>query len=118
MKMNEKIIKLSALSALLLTPTVAFAQPGPFPGTLVDVITDIVCETVFPILWIIAVAFVIIMFVIAGFKFLTAQGEASKVAEGRQAVVWGLVGAAVIILAWSVIFIVGTELGVGGGAIC
>jgi len=89
-------------------PNIILAAPGIFAGNLTDVANSII--TLFlNILWIIASAFVIVMFVIAGFKFLTAQGNPQQVAEARLAVIWGLVGAAVIVLAWSIVTIVSRQ---------
>ena len=99
------------LGVLLATPLVAFAQPGQYPGDLIGVANYII-SVFLSLLWIIAAAFVVIMFVIAGFKFLTAQGEQSKVAEARQAVIWGLVGVVVIVLAWSVVAFISRQFGV------
>ena len=110
-KINKKLITLLALSALLL-PVLALAQP---PGSLSISFVDLVSEIVFVILnvlWIIAVAFTIVMFVLAGFKFITAQGDMEKVKEARNAVVWGTVGIAVIVLAWSIIGAIRLQIGV------
>ena len=112
--MNKKLIIIYALVISLVPVSILNAAgytsppiPGPFSGDVNSIII-----TLFNIFWPIAAAFVVIMFVIAGFKFLTAQGEASKVNEARQAVIWGVVGVAVILLAWSIISIVSTQLGV------
>ncbi len=109
--MNKKLVILSVLAALLVFPFVSLAQPGVFGGSILLLVLGLV-QTALTILWIVAAAFVVIMFVTAGFKFLTAQGDPTKLADARHAVVWGLVGAAVIVLAWSVIAVVRIQIGV------
>ena len=109
--MNKKIISASGVIALLALPALAFAVPAQLGGNiygLTGTLTDIVAN----VLWTVAVTFVIVMFVIAGFKFMTAQGDPGKVGEARNAVIWGTAGTAVIILAWSLLAIVKNQLGV------
>ena|SRR3989344_1915168 len=108
--MNRKITYILLFASILL-PGFVLAAPGLFTGNLTD-LADNIATLIKNILWTIAIVFVIVMFVIAGFKFLTAQGNSQQVAEARNAVIWGLVGVVVIILAWSVVTIVSTQLGV------
>ena len=110
-KMNKKLVIAYGVTILLASPLLVFAVPGVYGGTLSDLVGT-VSGLVEGILWTIAVTFVIIMFVLAGFKFLTAQGDPSKLGEARLAVIWGLAGAAVIALAWSIVSIVKNQVGV------
>ncbi len=115
---NKKIFYLFGIVLFLTLPLLSLAQqPQPtinnLPnGLTFDKLIEDIKDNVLNILWIIAMAFVIIMFVLAGFKFLTAQGDPGKVAEARQSVIWGIAGAVVIVLAWSIIAIVKTQLNV------
>lgn len=98
----------------MLLPGIVFGQQSIlFPGappvsantnlyTLAVGVASIILNAV----WVVAVAFVIVMFVISGFKYLTAQGETGKVKEANQAIVWAVVGIIVIILAFSMISII------------
>lgn len=108
-----KLIRFPFFAVLLLLPVFVLAQvpPGSLSISLVALVSNIVI-IILNILWIVATAFTIIMFVLAGFKFITAQGEMEKVKEARNAVVWGVVGAAVIVLAWSIIEVVRVQIGV------
>lgn len=63
-------------------------------------------NNVFKFVWPIVVAVIIISFIIAGFKFLSAQGNPQQLAEARTALIWGIAGVVVIILAYSIISIV------------
>jgi len=104
--MNKKIVSSAAL-ALLALPIAVFAfNPGPPPNTVPGLTINTVIDAIFSILWPVAVAFFIIMFVYAGFLFATAQGEPEGVAKARRAVIWGAVGVVVALLAWSIVFIV------------
>jgi len=109
--MNKKIANFSVLATLLITPFAAFAQPGVLNIPLTTLVADI-AVVIFNILWTVAVAFVTVMFVIAGFKFATAQGNIEKVKEARNAVIWGLVGTLVVVLAWSMVSVIRFQVGV------
>ena len=109
--MSKKLAIVVTLTVLLSFPVTSFAQPGSLNIPLTVVASNI-AGIILEILWSVAVAFIIVMFILAGFKFLTAQGDLSKVAEARQAVIWGLVGVAVVILAWSVILVIRNQIGV------
>ena len=115
--MNKKFA-LGALTVLLLMPVIGLAQIT-FPSTpslssgvnlfnLIVTITTIVLNAV----WMIAVTFVIVMFVISGFQFLTAQGDPGKVGEARNAIIWGTGGVVVIILSYSILVIMRLTLGI------
>src|SRR3989344_4231850 len=101
--MNKKFVLL-ALSGLLSLPVFVFAQnpilfPGPPPltgGVNIYQLIVVVAGMILNALWIIAVAYTIIMFVVAGFKFLNSQGDPNKVNEARDAVIWAVGGIIVI----------------------
>ena len=110
--MNKKLITLSALTTLLVLPVVILAAPPGEINVPLPVLIEGLVATILNILWSVCIVVIIIMFVIAGFKFLTAQGDPGKVAEARQSVIWGLAGATVVVLAWSIIAVVRLQLGV------
>jgi hypothetical protein len=114
--MNKKLIAATALTVLLALPlfTLAF-NAGAIPTNANNNfnISDLL-DTVFSIFWPVVVAVVIILFVVAGFLFLTAQGDPGKVAQARQAVIWGVVGVAVILLGFAIVAIVRNQLNAGG----
>jgi len=56
-------------------------------------------------------AIVVVLFVVAGILFLTAQGAPEKLATARSAFLWGVVGVAVGIIAYSIVLIVAGVLG-------
>jgi hypothetical protein len=63
-------------------------------------------------MWIIFGGIAVIAFVVSGILFLTAGGAPEKVATARNAAIWGIAGVVVGILAYSILAIVGTALGV------
>lgn len=104
--MNKKI-SFAVSAALLMLPVAALAFNAgavPEPNTGLDV--NALINIVLGIFWPIAVAFFVIMFILASFMFFTARGDAEKVAEARQFVIWGIVGVAVAFLAFSIPFII------------
>ena len=112
--MNKKLIAATALTMLLASPAMILAfddgglpnqVPGLDIGTLIDVL--------FGIVWPVVVAFAIIAFIVAAFLFMTAQGDATKIAQGRSAVIWGVVGVVVALLAFSIPAIVRQTLNQG-----
>ncbi|MBX4200789.1 hypothetical protein KW786_01530 [Candidatus Parcubacteria bacterium] len=111
----KKSIVLSFITALLAMPAVTLAYvfipdapPNNVPINILGVLAG-----VFNLVWPITVAVIIIMFIYAGFQFLTAQGDPSKIAAARQSVIWGAAGVAVILLAFSMITII--RITIGGG---
>lgn len=112
--MNKKLIA-SAVSAMVLAlPSMMLAfNPGGIPNAVPGLSINTLVDVVFSIIWPVVVAFVIIVFIISAFIFLTAQGDPAKVAQGRLAVIWGVVGVVVALLAWSIPFIVRNTLGQG-----
>lgn len=108
--MNKKSILIIGL--FLALPLVAFAQP---PDTITQPISVVIFNLLIiaqNILWMVAVTFTIIMFVRAGFQYMSAKGDPTMVKEAHQSVIWGSVGAAVIVLAWSIIVVIRLQLGV------
>lgn len=61
-------------------------------------------------IWIFFVGIAVVMFVVSGILFLTAQGDPAKLQIARSSVYWGLAGIVVAIVAYSIITIVGNLL--------
>ena len=112
MKMNKKIIALVSSVSLIALPLVAMADinPGPAPDQQNISVTQIV-NLVLNFIWPLFVGFAVIMFLIAGFVFLTSQGDPAKVQVARQAVLWGVVGVVIGVIAFSIPFIIRSTLG-------
>ncbi len=114
--MSKKTVVQFVLVLLSTYPVITLAQvvlpsiPGEYGGTIGGIV-DVAADVILTAVWTIAVTFVVIMFVLAGFKYLTAQGDPTKVSEAHRAVIWGLAGTAVIVLSWSVISAVRLQFG-------
>ena len=62
------------------------------------------------IMWKIAAVVALVCFVLAGIMFMTAQGQPDKIETAKKAVIWGVVGIIVAIIAYSIINIIGNSL--------
>ena len=51
----------------------------------------------------IALAIAVIFIIIAGFKWMTAGGEEDKISEARKYLLYGAIGIAIIVLAWTIV---------------
>jgi len=112
--MNRKLITLSNVAILLVLPVAALAfNPGGVPNAAPNLTINQLVDVVFSILWPIVVAFAIIMFILAAFLFMTAQGDPVKLQQARSAVIWGVVGVAVALLAFSIPFVIRNTIGQG-----
>jgi hypothetical protein len=105
----------ASVLSLALMPICAAAQttfnirfPNPFRGgtTLYDFIRVVVTDIVLPIGGLISVIYIIL----AGFKFVTAQGDEKKIGEARQALLYGSIGAAIILGAWVIVQVIQTTI--------
>lgn len=110
--MYKKIFSIISSGALLLLPVTVFGAPfdaGTRPGANINadqqwlngIITALISS-----IWMLFVAFAIIMFIVAGFAFLKSQGEPSEIATARRALLWGIIGVAVGVLAFLLPFII------------
>ena len=107
--MNKKLIVASALSTLLLPIAALAFNPGAVPVstyTFSQVVDGIVA-----ILWPLIAAATVITFFVAAFFFVTSNGDADKVGTARQALIYGIVGVIVSIIAVSLPSIVRTLSG-------
>ena len=90
---------------VLALPTLALASPIDTTPPDVSSINDL-ATAIFDIMWIVFVVIAVVMFVVAGILFVTSQGQPEKVAQARQAFIWGIAGVVVAIIAYSIVAIV------------
>ncbi len=104
--MNKKLIALVS-SVLLASPVAIFAIANPAtPATQATLTVIALVNKVLDFMWPLFIGFAVIMFIVAGFKFVAAQGEPTEVAGARMFVIWGIAGVAVGVLAFSLPYIV------------
>ena len=61
--------------------------------------------------WVVFTIIAVIMFLVAGILFLTAQGQPEKIQQAKKAFLWGVAGIAVGILAFGIIRLTCNMLG-------
>lgn len=67
-----------------------------------------VIYTVVNILLFLVGSFAVIMIVIAGFRFVTANGDANTVSQAKNTIIYSVIGIVVAIMAWGIVnFILG-----------
>ena len=110
--MNKKLIAISSLALLLALPVVSMAIPNPTtPNTLPNFSVIGLINTILNFIWPIFIGFAVIMFIIAGFYFISAQGEPEGVGKARQFLIWGVVGIAVGVVAFTIPYVVQNAFG-------
>ncbi len=102
--MKKIALSLIAIS-LAVMPVLAFAQIGGTPPTISYDLTTM-GNKIASAAWIVFTIIAVVMFIIAGILFMTAQGSAEKVQQARQAFMWGVAGVVVGILAFTIITLV------------
>jgi hypothetical protein len=103
--MKKNLLKIFLVGSILLLPIVAIAQIGGSPPTIN---TDLegIGNSIANAAWIVFTIIAVIAFVIAGVLFLTAAGNAEKIAQARTAFLWGVAGVVVGIMAFGIITII------------
>jgi len=104
----KKLATLFSLTTLLILPTIALAgltQP-PQPGQGVAIDPCAIFNLTLNFIWPIFIGIAVLIFIYAGFLFLTAAGEPGKVSTARHALIWAIVGLAVALLAYSMVVII------------
>jgi|SRR3989338_1437783 len=109
--MNKKLITSVTASLLLALPALILAatlvpEPTTYSGDLPVVISNIIS-----LIWPVFAGFSVIMFIVAAFLFITAQGEPGKVSKAKDAVIYGSVGVVVALISFSIPFIIKVALG-------
>jgi heme O synthase-like polyprenyltransferase len=103
MKKIKKYIPL----ALTFTPMLAMA------ATLVEIVTTIqnIVTSVIPLV----IGIALIYFVIGVIKYIGAGGEEEKRKEGRNMMVYGIIGLFVIVCVWGLVNVLASTFNVGVG---
>ena len=118
----KKIIVFTVLSSLLSLPLLTLTQPlgvlaqEAAPGTAPDTVpgdVDVleVLENLVDWVFTILLIFAALMIVVAGFYFVTAQGNPDQVIKARNFVLWALVGVLVAFLARGLVKLVDSIVG-------
>lgn len=110
--MNKRLTILSSLIILLSLPVFVLADVllVPFPGVNINVVG--IVNSLFTLLWYLFAAYAVIMFILAGVQYLSAQGDPGKIALAKQSLIHGSVGVVVALLSISIPLILKNSLGV------
>ena len=106
MKKYLAILILSALALPVAALAIDFTPPQ---GGIPDVPT-LVNRILTPV-WQIFIGLAVLMIIVAGILFLTANGQPEKITTARTALLWGIMGIAVGVLAFSITTIVRVAVG-------
>lgn len=105
----RKIVPSLVLLSVLLLPVVAQAIPidkqQPVNTDLIGVLNNIIGWALG-----ILIAFAVLMLIVAGFYFVTAQGDSEKLKTARAYVLWALVGVAVGLVAFAAVQFIQTKI--------
>ena len=93
--MNKKTLTQITASALLTAPLFAYAADV----TSILIATSDVLNRVIPILMVVAT----IVFLWGVIRYITAQGDEDKLAEGKRFIVFGLIGLFIMVAIWGVV---------------
>jgi phosphoglycerol transferase MdoB-like AlkP superfamily enzyme len=110
--MKKIVLALVLLGAISL-PVIALAQPTGSVTSICQLVKKIESLT-----WTVFGLIAVICFIYAAILFLTAGGAPEKVQAARSAFLWGVAGVAVGIIAFSIVAIVGSGIGVSVGSSC
>ncbi|MBU2544991.1 pilin [Patescibacteria group bacterium] len=99
--MKNKVISLFILSAVFVFPLLIQAQNIDNPlgeDTIIDLIRNII-NFIFRL----SLPIGALMIVIAGYYFMTSNGDPEKIKKGKDTIIWTLVGILVIFLSLAII---------------
>jgi multisubunit Na+/H+ antiporter MnhB subunit len=108
--MKKSLIVLS-IASLLVLPFLASAIDFTPPSGTIGSVPNLVNAILTPV-WQVFIGLAVIMVIVAGILFLTAMGSPEKVQTARQALIWGIIGIIVGVLAFSITAII--KMAVGG----
>jgi len=107
------------LLIVIFTPVLVNAQSTPCPpGTVcienpleADTFAELI-DAIINIIFYLAIAIAPIMFIVAGFHFITAVGDPEKIKTAKRIILWTLIGLLVVISAKGLIMLFGEVFGV------
>lgn len=109
----KKIIPILLMFSLSVAPSIAFGALGQYEDCD-EIRNDApssakVCDLLFDIGWIlmvIAIGIAVLMIIIAGIQYMTAGGDEDKVKTAKKTIVNGLIGVAIVLLAYFAVSLV------------
>jgi len=93
---------LKIFTAVLFLPAITFAQ---------DLTITSMIDSLVQVAWYIADGVIVILWIVTGIMFLTAQGDPTKLTTAKKALFASIIGTAVIIVAASAVYLVNSAIG-------
>ncbi|MFA6273180.1 MAG: hypothetical protein WC673_01665 [Candidatus Paceibacterota bacterium] len=94
----QKLFSIVALAVVLLLPIMSYAATTDFK-TLVSGITTGILAPLVPLI----IGLAVIVFLWGVLKFITAAGDEKKRKEGKDFIIWGLVGITIMFSIWGLV---------------
>lgn len=127
--MDKKLLNFLILSLAVFLPVMVLAaqpvpvqplapptaQPGCDPNSSLpckNASFGVTIANITRFVWGAFAAFSVIMFMLAGIKFLTSQGDPQARHLAQQFVIWGFIGLVIAVLGYSAVWIVRSSLGI------
>jgi len=108
--MKKIALSLTTIGMAVL-PIIALAQVGGAAPSTFAISLESLGQIIVNQIWIVFTIIAIVCFVVAGVLFLTSQGDPEKIAKARSALIWGVAGIVVGILAFTIIAVIRGALG-------
>jgi hypothetical protein len=109
-KTQKSILSLVILGAVILLPAVALGQINyDVPTGGISDVPTLIGKILTPV-WQVFIGLAVIMFLVAGILFMTAQGAPEKVATARSSALWAIVGMVIGVIAFSITTIISTVI--------
>jgi len=109
--MNKKTSFFIIFTALTFPVAVFAFSAGNVPNSVTTLTINQLIDIMFSVIWPIAVAIIIFSGVVVGFMFMSAAGDPKKIEQARLAAIGVVLVTVVILLAFSIVFIVRNTLG-------
>lgn len=94
---NKKLLIAGIFAVVLLSPVLVYGAVDSIQSLSIAIAN---------VFWVVFTVIALLMFIVAGVQFLTAMGDPEKIHTARMSAIWGVVGVAVGIIAYSIVGIV------------
>jgi heme/copper-type cytochrome/quinol oxidase subunit 2 len=96
-KIFQKLSAFVLASALIITPTLLFAEAGYFNNPIDADTLDGFLLQLLDVVILIGAIVVVFFLILAGFKYVTARGDEKQITSAHQTLTWTIVGAAIVL---------------------
>jgi len=97
-KKSQKLFAGIALAAVLLSPIISFAATTDFKSLVSGITTGILAPLI-PLI----IGLAVVVFLWGVLRFIVAAGDVKKREEGRNFIIWGLIGITIMFSIWGLV---------------